>query len=87
MSTSKELLRQRLLDTFDPTVIFKLAEVYRLMLEETDTDVYDNHKEPQATIRRDLQELRDDNIITFFDYDGTYFVNEFQNIDIKKKYL
>ena len=84
MSTSKELLRQRLLDTFDPTVIFKLAEVYRLMLEETDTDVYDNHKEPQATIRRDLQELRDDNIITFFDYDGTYYVNEFQDIDFKK---
>lgn len=81
MNTTKELLRQRLVETYDPMVTFKLTAVYKLLLEETDTDVYDNHKEPQATIRRDLQELRDDNIITFLDYDGTYYINEFKDID------
>lgn len=81
MSITKELLHQRLTETYDPMVTFKLASVYKLLLEETDTDVYDDHKEPQATIRRDLQELRDDNIITFFDNDGTYYINEFKDID------
>lgn len=81
MSITKELLHQRLAETYDPMVTFKLASVYKLLLEETDTNIYDNHKEPQATIRRDLQELRDDNIITFFDNDGTYYINELKDID------
>jgi len=82
MNTTKELLRQRLVETYDPMVTFKLVAVYKLLLEDTDTNVYDNHKEPKATIRGDLQELRDDNIITFLDYDGTYYINEFKDIDI-----
>ena len=84
MNITKELLRQRLVETYDPTVTFKLAAVYKLLLEETDTDVYDDHKEPQAAIRRDLQELRDDNIITFVDYDGTYYINKPINFNPKE---
>tara|TARA_Y100000022_G_scaffold197942_1_gene207370 strand:+ start:674 stop:1939 length:1266 start_codon:yes stop_codon:yes gene_type:complete len=84
MSVTKELLRQRLTETYDPKILFKLAQVYKLMLEDTDTDVYDTFKEPESTIRRDLQELRDDSILTFVDNDGTYFINPLRNVDFKE---
>jgi hypothetical protein len=84
MSTSKELLRQRLLDTFDPQRLFKLTQVYKLMLDDTHTEIYENLKEPESTIRRDLQELRDDNILTFLDNEGTYFINSHPNVDFKE---
>ena len=83
-STSKELLRQRLVNEFDSQCFFTLPQVYQLLLNETDTDVYDDHKEPEATIRRDLQELRDDGILTFVDYNGTYSINPVSTLNTKE---
>lgn len=82
--TTKQFLYAELQKAFDPEVIFKLHQVYQLMLNDIDHDMYDGHQHPDSTIRRDLQELRDDNLITFADYDGSYYINKPINFDPKE---
>ena len=83
-SSTKDFLYSELRSAFDPEVVFKLQQVYQLMLNDVETDMYDDLEEPEATIRRDLQELRDDNLLTFVDYNGSYYLNSVPNVNFKE---
>ena len=74
MTTTKDHLLQTLVSEYEPKVSFVLPTVYDLVLN-ADPARYAHLKEPEASIRRDLQELRDEGYVTFIDYEGTYHLN------------
>jgi len=80
MTTTKDHLLQTLVSEYEPKVSFVLPTVYDLVLN-ADPSRYAHLKDAQSTIRRDLQELRDEGYVTFVDYEGTYYINPTASID------
>ena len=73
-SITKEPLLEILKETYEHEVQFHLQEIYEL-LKSISSPIYDYLEVPTSGIRRDIQSLRDDGVLTFVDYNGTYFLN------------
>jgi len=73
-SITKEPLLNILKERYAPNVEFHVQDIYQL-LSNISSKVYDHLEVPTAGVLRDVQVLRDDDVLTFVDYNGTYFLN------------
>jgi hypothetical protein len=80
MSPTKSQLLDILKETFRPEVEFHVQEIYE-HLSNISSTIYSNLEAPNSGVLRDVQELRDDKLLTFVDYNGTYYLNPTEDIN------
>lgn len=80
MSTTKTQLLDLLKENYDSEVAFHVQDIYQLLSNISST-IYSHLEVPTAGVLRDVQELRDDDVLTFVDYNGTYFLNPSSVVD------
>ena len=87
MSNSKSITKEPLLkilkEKYAPNVEFHVQDIYQL-LSNISSKVYDHLEVPTAGVLRDVQVLRDDDVLTFVDYNGTYFLNPSSVVNSKE---
>ena len=83
MSVTVDFLRNTLTDFIEPDKKFSLQELLSHVSDPWDS-VYDgrtSEESREACVRADLQILRDQDFLTFVDYDGTYSLNSSGSVD------
>lgn len=83
MSTTVDFLRDTITDFVEPDKKFTLQELLSHVSDPWDS-VFDGRKDEvsrEACVRADLQTLRDEDFLTFVDYDGTYSRNSVNTVD------
>lgn len=71
---TKEPLLEILKENYEYKVSFTSQQVYSLLTNISST-IYEHLEVPESGVRRDLQELRDEKVLTFVDNNGLYFLN------------
>jgi len=83
MSATVDFLRDTITDFVEPDRKFTLQELISHVSDPWD-DVFDGRTSEdsrEACVRADLQTLRDEDFLTFVDYDGTYSRNSTDAVD------
>ena len=83
MSATVDFLRDTITDFVEPDKKFTLQELLSQVSDPWDS-VYDGRTSEdsrEACVRADLQTLRDEDFLTFVDYDGTYCRNSPDSVD------
>ena len=71
-ATTKEHIKQVLIENFEEGVLFSVQQVYDLVLNQYRIDELYSGKSEEEVVRAGCQRLRDDGILEFVDNDGTY---------------
>ena len=82
MSLTVDFLRNTLTNFVEPDKNFTLEQLITHVSDPWDS-VYDGRTSEdsrEACIRQDLQTLRDEDFLTFVDYDGTYRLNPMETV-------
>lgn len=91
MDSTKEHLRQLLVDTFPANKDFTLQQVYKLVLVDFRVpELYDHIENEEETVRAAIQRLEEDGILTLRYREnkglgGIYYLNEFTPINPSEK--
>lgn len=83
MSTTKIQLFDILKENYDCEVPFHIQDIYQL-LSNISSKIYDHLEAPNSEVLRDVQELRSDDLLTFVDYNETYFLNSSKSSQLNK---
>ena len=87
MSNSKIITKEPLLEilkeTYEHEVPFHVQDIYEI-LKSISSPIYNHLEVPTSGVLRDVQSLRDDDILTFVDYNGTYFLNPHPVVNSKE---
>jgi len=83
MSNTKTQLLDILKENYEPEVEFHLQDIYKLLTDIHST-IYNDLEVPDSGVRRDVQDLRNESLLTFVDYNGTYFLNSSSTVNYRK---